>query len=157
MDLLPGYQLRSGSGLDRALLVKFMQRTYQELYPEQTFAHLAQTVEQYLSKDTPLWWVTAASSEAPIAALWLGNAINQVTGDRHGYIFLLYVHPAHRRQGIGVALMQLGERWAVERGDRQMGLQVFADNQPALSLYRKLGYRTQSLLLIKSLQDEQEG
>jgi ribosomal protein S18 acetylase RimI-like enzyme len=147
-----GYQLRSGSGLDRALLVKFMRRTYQELHPDQSFAHLANTVEQYLSKETPLWWVESVEHRStPAACLWLGNAINQVNGDRHAYIFLLYVQPEHRRQGLGSALMRLAETWAIERGDRQIGLQVFANNQPALTLYTKLGYQTQSLLLIKPL------
>ncbi len=148
-----GYRLRSGSGLDRALLVKFMRRTYQELHLDQPFAHLAQTVEQYLSKETPLWWVESIEPAAtPIACLWLGNAVNQVNGDRHAYIFLLYVQPEHRRRGIGSALVKIAETWAIERGDRQIGLQVFADNQPALTLYRKLGYQTQSLLLLKPLE-----
>ena len=149
---MSGYQLRSGSGLDRALLVKFMRRTYQELHPGQSLDHLAQTVEQYLSKETPLWWIESiAPAATPIGCLWLGNAINQVNGDRHAYIFLLYVQPEHRRRGIGSALVEIAEAWAIERGDRQIGLQVFADNQPALTLYRKLGYQTQSLLLLKSL------
>jgi ribosomal protein S18 acetylase RimI-like enzyme len=149
-----GYQLRSGSGLDRATLLKFMRRTYQELHPDQNFAHLAHTVEQYLSKETPLWWVDLAEcATVPIACLWLGNAINQVNGDRHAYIFLLYVQPEHRRRGLGSALVRLAETWAIERGDRQIGLQVFANNQPALNLYTKLGYQTQSLLLIKPLEN----
>ena len=148
------YQLRSGSGLDRALLIKFMRRTYQELHPDQSFAHLAQTVEQYLSKETPLWWVESVEPAAtPVGCLWLGNAINQVNGDRHAYIFLLYVQPEHRRRGLGAALVKLAENWAIARGDRQIGLQVFVQNQPALTLYRKLGYQTQSLLLIKPLKN----
>ena len=149
-----GYQLRSGSGLDQALLLKFMRRTYQELHPDQSFAHLAQTVEQYLSKETPLWWVESVEPAAtPVGCLWLGNAINQVNGDRHAYIFLLYVQPEHRRRGLGAALVRLAENWAIARGDRQIGLQVFVQNQPALTLYRKLGYQTQSLLLIKPLEN----
>ena len=56
-QLLPSYCIHTGSRLDRALLVKFMQLTYQELFPGQNFSHLAQTVEQYFSPETPLWWV----------------------------------------------------------------------------------------------------
>jgi ribosomal protein S18 acetylase RimI-like enzyme len=138
-----------------------MQRTYQDLFPKQDFAHLAQTVEQYLSRDTPLWWVdflekaeeeiTPSSSNSPVACLWVGNAIDQVQGDRHAHIFLLYVDPEHRRRGIGTALMQYIENWATQRGDRQIGLQVFQSNQPALNLYNQLGYQTQSLWMVKSL------
>ncbi len=160
-----GYMLRLGSGLDRALLIKFMHRTYQEQDAAGVCAHLAQTVEQYLSSETPLWWVTPkpeADSEAPstlssdrssppVACLWLGTAIDQVHGDRHAHIFLLYVLPEHRRRGIGRALMYYAEAWAKARGDRQIGLQVFQSSQAALSLYHSLGFQTQSLWLVKPL------
>jgi ribosomal protein S18 acetylase RimI-like enzyme len=158
-ELLPGYKIRRGSTLDRALLVKFMQRTYHEAYLHQDFSHLARTVEQYFSKETPLWWVeevgreiTSSSPSSPIACLWVGNAIDQVQGDRHAHIFLLYVVPEHRRRGIGTALMGYIENWAKSRGDHQIGLQVFQANTAALNLYNQLGYQTQSLWMIKSLE-----
>lgn len=171
MLLLPDYQIRDGSTLDRSALVKFLQRCYEELFPEQNYAHLAQTVDKYLSKDTPLWWVEFLGSPTEIASssyrkdihkkagnfsstigcLWLGNAVDQVRGDRHAHIFLLYVVPEHRRRSVGKALMYHAEAWAVARGDRQIGLQVFQNNQPALNLYRQLGYQSQSLTMVKPL------
>ncbi len=194
-QLLPGYSLRRGTTLDRALLVKFMHRTYQDIFPQQDFSHLALTVEQYFSSETPLWWVdfvvegvrgdkgdkgdkgdegdkggrgdaslsslspsslTSPTPHSPlptppIACLWVGNAIDQVRGDRHAHIFLLYVVPEHRRRGIGTALMRYVESWARTKGDRQIGLQVFESNKAALNLYNQLGYQTQSLWMIKSL------
>ncbi|MDQ2098711.1 MAG: GNAT family N-acetyltransferase [Tychonema bourrellyi B0820] len=175
-DLIPGYSLRSGSGLDRAQLVKFMHRTYGELYPDGEFGHLAQTVEQYFANQTPLWFVecqknreqekailSALPSSDPslksqvhnlkstIGCLWLGNAIDQGTGERHAHIFLLYVAPEHRRLGIGRYLVIHAENWAKKRGDRQIGLQVFLNNQPALNLYQKLGYQSHSVSMIKYL------
>lgn len=151
--LVSGYTIRSGSTRDRSLLVKFMNRTYRELYPDQDFSHLANTVEQYFSPQTPLWWVQMSGGKniTPIACLWMGTAINQVTGDRISHVFLVYVHPEHRRQGIGAALMNYGEKWTKTRGDRQISLQVFTNNKPALSLYEKLGYQPQSLGLVKQL------
>ena len=146
-----------------------MQRTYQDMFPQHDFAHLARTVEQYLSRDTPLWWVDKEVGESPhidsplppcppapllsspVACLWVGNAIDQVQGDRHAHIFILYVVPEHRRRGIGTALMRYLENWATQRGDRQIGLQVFQSNQPAVNLYNHLGYQTQSLWMVKSL------
>lgn len=179
-ELPPGYRLRVGSGLDRALLVKFMQRTYQEMFP-QDFSHLARTVEQYFSQETPLWWVDFVGEEqgdketrgqgeffsntppappaspappTPVACLWVGNAVDQVQGDRNAHIFLLYVIPEHRRRGIGTALMRYGENWAIARGDRQIGLQVFQSNQSAINLYSQLGYQTKSFWMIKSFDSE---
>ncbi|WP_347242435.1 GNAT family N-acetyltransferase [Nostoc sp. FACHB-888] len=187
-QLLPGYIIRRGSTSDGALLLKFMQRTYQDLFPNENFSHLEQTVKQYFSSDTPLWWVEeegeqgAGSREKeqiplistlptaplpppyapfpmpnahpPIACLWVGNAIDQVHGNRHAHIFILYVVPEHRRLGIGKALMRYVESWAIERGDRQIGLQVFQSNKPALNLYNQLGYQTQSLWMVKFLSAE---
>ncbi|MGM3304628.1 GNAT family N-acetyltransferase [Anabaena sp. WFMT] len=184
--LLPGYHIRRGSTVDRAILVKFMQQTYQEMFSHQDFSHLALTVEQYFSADTPLWWVDEEASEkacpefrqaqlprsrreagkkgeftqspithyqspSPIACLWVGNAIDQIKGDRHTHIFLLYVVPEHRRRGIGKALMNHVENWARQRGDRQIALQVFQSNTPALQLYHHQGYQTQSLWMVKPL------
>ncbi len=185
-QLLPGYIIRRGSTLDRSLLFKFMQRTYQDLFPNEDFSHLEQTVNQYFSSDTPLWWVEEEREQGsreqgaegkevifnsppcpmpnaqspmphtqyPIACLWVGNAIDQVQGNRHAHIFILYVAPEHRRRGIGTALMQYVENWAIQRGDRQIGLQVFQSNKPALNLYDQLGYQTQSLWMVKFLNAE---
>lgn len=160
--LLPDYTIHSGSTLDRALLVKFMQRTYQDMFPQQNFSHLSQTVEQYLSQETPLWWVEYSpeqneqvkdiSNTRPIACLWMGNAIDQITGLRHAHIFVLYVVPSHRRKGIGTALMEYAENWAKQRGDIQIALQVFQTNTPALNLYNRLGYQTKSLWMTKPLE-----
>ena len=175
-----------------------MQRTYEDLFPNEDFSHLEQTVKQYFSSDTPLWWVEeegeqgagsreqgenysplhpspfpSASSpcpmpnapcpipnaqfpmpNSPIACLWVGNSIDQVNGNRHAHIFILYVVPEHRRRGIGRALMRYVENWAIQRGDRQIGLQVFQSNKPALNLYNQLGYQTQSLWMVKFLSAE---
>jgi len=149
-QLIPGYKIRAGSSLDRAMLVKFMQKTYRELSQEQDFSHLARTVEQYLSKETPLWWVLDEDS-APVACIWAGSAIDQITGDHIPHIFLLYVVPEHRRRGIATALMSHVEAWAKARGDRAIGLQVFQANAIALNLYNQLGYQTQSLSMVKPL------
>ena len=132
-----------------------MQCTYQELYPQQQdLRHLRDTVNRFFSPQTPLWLVKKVSQSAKsktVGCLWLGNAIDQRTGASYAHILLIYVQPQHRCQGIGTALIQQAENWAKARGDRQLGLQVFTDNQPALNLYRRQGFQTQSLLMVKPL------
>jgi len=135
-----------------------MQRTYREFYPHQNFAHLAQTVEQYFSEQTPLWWVEVEESRnlsqrqrQAMACLWLGSAVDQIQGDRHTQIFLLYVAPEYRRRGIGSALMLHTEDWAKAQGQQQIGLHVFQSNQLALAFYQSLGYETQARWMIKPL------
>ena len=51
------------------------------------------------------------------------------------------VVPAHRRQGLGLAVMDALLEWGAERGAATAYLQVIGDNQPALRLYESLGFR----------------
>jgi ribosomal protein S18 acetylase RimI-like enzyme len=46
----------------------------------------------------------------------------------------------HRREGVGRALMLAAEEWARSVGIRKVELHVFPHNEPALALYRSLGY-----------------
>ncbi len=149
MDSL--YEIRLGGAIDRARLVKFMNRTYQEIFPGGDFSHLAQTVENHLSRETPLWWAFLSGETAPVAGLWMGTAIDQVRGDRYSHVFLLYVEPEHRRRGLARKLMAAAEAWAAKRGDRQIGLQVFAVNRGAIALYEALGFGTVSISMVKGI------
>lgn len=148
------YKLLIGDSRDRDDLLKFLEITYRELYPQQqSYTHLASTVDRYLSDDTPLWFVTVEQQEmaVKIACLWLGMAIDQITGIRHPNIFLVYVDPAHRRQGVGTALMQKAQLWATSQGYIQISLQVFTTNQAAIDMYNNLGYEARSLSMFREL------
>lgn len=164
---LPQYQLLTGAESDIETLVDFLQTTYREISPQQQdYRHLQATVDRYFSTETPLWFVTVPTTEASsaqsvllptrardrkIACLWIGTAIDQVTGIRHPNIFLIYVDPHYRRQGIAKALMQHAQTWAKERGFHQIGLQVFTDNQPAIELYQQLGYQQRAISMMREL------
>ena len=158
VPLPSNYQLIVGSSNDRNFLLQFLQATYQELFPEQPhFHHLTTTLDNYFSWRSPLWWIQPLSSNTdegtsinPVAGLWLGNAIDQVTGERYAHIFMLYVQPAHRRQGLASALLQTAQDWAQQRGDQQIGLQVFPHNQAALNLYQKNGFQVHALMMLKT-------
>lgn len=154
-EFIPGYSLERGTGSrrERDQLLSFMQCTYRELFKGE-FPQLEDAIDRFFSPETPLIWVQRSneSNWNPIAGLWLGSAIDQGTGNRQAHILLLYVMPDHRRKGIGAALVRYAETWAKLRGDRQIGLQVFETNLPALGLYRALGYETQSRWMTKSIE-----
>jgi ribosomal protein S18 acetylase RimI-like enzyme len=148
MSLPDGYRLRKGSGADRTLLLEFMCRTYQEFFPEQQkFSHLADTVAQYFSPATPVWWIEF--QRETVGCLWMGSGVDQVTGNKYGHIFLVYVSPAHRRRGLATTLMRQAESWTKSQGHFQLGLQVFLDNKAALHLYQRCGFQPQSFLMVK--------
>lgn len=150
MNLPSGYQWQVGTVGDRLALIDTLLAAYREIFPhQQQFDHLVPTLDYYLSAKTPLRWVIHGQER--IGCIWWGHAIEQVSGDRYVHIFLLYVVPTHRRCGIGTALMDLAQAWAAQEGYRKIGLQVFAENQAALSLYNRLGYQPQSVLMLKAI------
>jgi ribosomal protein S18 acetylase RimI-like enzyme len=81
----------------------------------------------------------------------MGLAIDQVNGIRHPNIFLVYVDPVYRRQGIGKALLEHAQAWAQDRGYTQIGLQVFMTNRSAIDLYHQLGYVDRSISMMREL------
>jgi RimJ/RimL family protein N-acetyltransferase len=52
----------------------------------------------------------------------------------------LMVAAAHRRRGIGSALLEEAARWARERGVTKLELHVFPHNEAALALYERFGF-----------------
>jgi RimJ/RimL family protein N-acetyltransferase len=58
----------------------------------------------------------------------------------------LMVAANSRRRGIGTALMEEAVKWARGSGITKLELTVFPHNEPAISLYRKLGFREEGLL-----------
>lgn len=154
-----GYQLVQGSKLDRARLLTTMGNAYMELGATQ-LGHLTKTIELHFSGPLALWWLEkvgtsrvgfTASMDVPIGCLWLGQSVNQLTGALQAYVYLVYVAPTHRRQGLGRQLMEHAKAWAKEQGHEQLSLQVFTHNETALRLYQSLGYATKATLMTLEL------
>jgi ribosomal protein S18 acetylase RimI-like enzyme len=76
---------------------------------------------------------------------------DDVTGTERGHVADLAVIEAARDRGVGRALMQAGEVWARELGLPALSLDVWSTNERALGFYRRLGYGTESVSLIKTL------
>jgi RimJ/RimL family protein N-acetyltransferase len=87
------------------------------------------------------------------AASWIleGGFAAEADGELVGQIFVLRSHHGfgeigmmvardRRGQGIGTALMEAAIGWAREQGLHKLSLDVFAHNEAALALYRKLGF-----------------
>lgn len=72
-------------------------------------------------------------------------------GAARGHVADLAVTPDARRMGVGTALMEAAEVWARDRGLPALSLDVWSTNERALAFYRRLGYRAESLCLIKSV------
>jgi ribosomal protein S18 acetylase RimI-like enzyme len=73
------------------------------------------------------------------------------TGQTDAYVGELAVASGMERRGIATALMNAAEAWAARRGLAFVTLHTGAANQPARSLYRRLGYHEEELLLTKAI------
>lgn len=57
-----------------------------------------------------------------------------------GEVYVVGVDPAHQGRGLGRSITVAGLRWLRARGLPQAMLYVEADNEPALAVYRSLGF-----------------
>lgn len=90
----------------------------------------------------------AAELDFPTALVWV---IEQSESGLAGYaafrlgpgeveLLRLAVAPGQRQRGLATALAEAGLLEAGERGAESCFLEVRADNQPAIALYRRLGF-----------------
>jgi len=78
--------------------------------------------------------LTAATAEGPLAGFILCRAL---AGEAE--ILTLAVAPGHRRQGLGVGLVETAARLSAQTANA-LFLEVAADNPGAVALYRKAGF-----------------
>jgi ribosomal-protein-alanine N-acetyltransferase len=63
-----------------------------------------------------------------------------------GHILTIDVLDAHRRRGLGSALLRRAEQSLFARGVRTIELETATDNKTAVAFWQKHGYRTRGLL-----------
>lgn len=63
-----------------------------------------------------------------------------------GHILTIDVLDAHRRRGLGSALLRRAEQSLFARGIRTIELETATDNKTAVAFWQKHGYRTRGLL-----------
>ncbi|HLL20420.1 MAG TPA: GNAT family acetyltransferase [Rubrivivax sp.] len=90
-------------------------------------------IERKLASDAGPFLVAEADDNV------VGTAMVGYDGHR-GWINYLAVHPTHRGQGIGRALMEHAERSLSVEGCPKLNLQVRQGNTAAVAFYERLGY-----------------
>ena len=69
----------------------------------------------------------------------IGTVLAGYDGHR-GWLYAVAVHPAHRQQGLGKALVRFAEQALTARGCLKINLQIIAGNDSAAGFYESLGY-----------------
>lgn len=108
------------------------------------YRRVYQNVYERVALGLALMWV----AELPGFGL-VGQAFVQLkmhdrscaNGRTRAYLHSFRVRPAMRNRGLGTKLMQIIEQDLIQRGFRELTLNVAEDNQDALRLYRRLEYK----------------
>ena len=86
-----------------------------------------------------------------VGFIYAVTLVDFFTGESHGHISDVVVSGGSEGQGVGRTLMAAAEEWARTRGYRFMTLGVFPQNRRAMSLYDQLGYRPDTIRMLKVL------
>jgi GNAT superfamily N-acetyltransferase len=74
-----------------------------------------------------------------------------VTDEPCGYVSLLVVDKDAEGSGVATKLMEAAEKWTRALGYRFLSLDVFADNRRAVDFYKRGGFGSETLRMVKPL------
>lgn len=94
----------------------------------------------------------ATARETVVGHVLVGRPVT-IDGEPGACAFLsdLYVHPEHRRHGLGSALTRSAEAHARAVGAVRIALKVLAGNYDAVDFYRQQGYDDEFLVMARTL------
>ena len=102
--------------------------------------------------DTPDNFLFEILEERGLIAGYVWYALERKHGACGAYIYDLEVKPEHRRKGHAYRALKALELVAAEAGATSIGLNVFANNIVAQSLYQKLDYAPTNFNMRKPLE-----
>jgi GNAT superfamily N-acetyltransferase len=83
--------------------------------------------------------------------IFLETLTDYFTLEKHGHVGMLVVAADSQGTGVGRALMETADAWALERGYAKLTLNVFETNQHARLVYDRMGYRPETVRYVKAL------
>lgn len=90
-------------------------------------------IDKKLAAQDDLFFVALAGADVA------GTVMAGYDGHR-GWLYAVAVHPAHRGQGLGKALVRHAEAALAQRGCMKINLQLLASNESVAVFYQSLGY-----------------
>ena len=96
----------------------------------------AEIIRRKLAVQRELFFVAVLDGEV------VGTALGGYDGHR-GWVYHVAVSPAHRRRGVGAALLRRVEEALRQSGCPKLNLQILASNSGVVPFYERLGYRVE--------------
>jgi aminoglycoside 6'-N-acetyltransferase I len=115
------------------------------LWPDHGLAQHRQDIDRYFAGDRRepaevLLALTADPAPAGFAELSIRNIVDGCSTDRVAYLEGWYVVPEFRRKGIGRALIQAAEQWAIRQGCMEFGSDAEIDNDVSHAAHLRSGF-----------------
>ena len=139
------YSIRPATIADIPHLVSHRERMFRDMGIAAEFDEMAAAMETWLRHAIPShtyrgWIATSFNGEVAGGAglLVIPWPPGPMTMDpRCGFVFNVYTHPSHRRQGIGRRLMEAMHLWCTSEGIERVVLNASAFGH---GLYASMGY-----------------
>jgi GNAT superfamily N-acetyltransferase len=144
--------VRRATPADLPALIELMAEFYGEASYPLDRAWAGQNFAALLAHDA--WgavWIACADDGAPAGHAVLTVRHSMEFGARDGFIDDLFVRAAHRRGGVGDALLQAVFSEAKARGLRALHVEVGRDNAAAHGLYARFGLRDRERQLLTAV------
>ena len=95
------------------------------------------------TENNHLFSLFAADFSEPIGVIWVNTAAQKA------FIYDFIIEEDQRGKGYGTKALQTLEKWAIQQGITEIGLHVFAHNQSAYQLYKKMGYLETDITMVR--------
>jgi GNAT superfamily N-acetyltransferase len=84
-------------------------------------------------------WLNGSAVGSGHVRIRLGEPYN--TFEKYAFLGFMYVSPEHRGRGIIQLIVQEIKQWALQKGLRELRLQVYDENIPAIRAYEKADFK----------------
>lgn len=114
---------------------------------EGTYIHLRQVYKKAYQRSLEgktLMWAADLPGVGIIGQIFfqlVSSRIDLADGKHRSYLYAFRIRPTYRYQGLGKMIMAYTENDLLNRGFREITLNVAKKNLPAIELYQKSGYK----------------
>ncbi len=113
--------------------------------------HILEGFESLSKRENHKIFIAEDENHAFVGYLWVGEGTNMMTGLKHGYIYDIFVKEESRGKGIGKILLEKAQSYSREKGYSRILLMVSANNEIAMKLYSKMGFKAEQTYMAKAL------
>jgi aminoglycoside 6'-N-acetyltransferase I len=130
-----------------------------ELWPDYSDVEMEVSLLDLLHSDRESGILVRDDNGKAIAFMNLSLRSDYVPGANHrpvAYLEGVYVKPEYRKQGVGKALIEYAERWALDRGCTELASDALIDNTTSHEFHEKIGFQEveRTVFFIKSITRE---